>query len=238
MPVRKPSPAPSLRELADIGWLARQPSEFRDRMARIGRWERVARGTPIYVVGETPKAIYGLAEGRLDISIPIGPDDEVVVHRAPPGLWIGDGALLSGMPRVLSVRAASDCRLFRIPRGALARVLDEHPGDWMYLHRLSTINGTMSVQMLAEVLALPARARFARLLLRIASPDGAVHATQEELGAMAGMSRAAFRRALHALIAAGALETGRGSVRIHDRAALEREAGVQAHRGGAEAAGM
>ena len=28
------------------------------------------------------------------------------------------------------------------------------------------------------------------------------------------------------MIAAGALETGRGSVRIHDRAALEREAGL------------
>jgi CRP/FNR family transcriptional regulator, cyclic AMP receptor protein len=227
MPVRKPT-STTLRELAGIGWLSQQPPEFQDRMAGIGRWVRVACGTPLYVVGEAPKAMFGLAEGRLDVSIPIGPDDEVVVHRAPPGLWIGDGALLSGMPRVLSVRAAADCRLFRIPRGALARVLGEHPGDWMYLHRLSTINGTLCAQILAEVLALPARARFARLLLRIAAPDGAVLATQEELGAMAGMSRAAFRRALHVLIEAGALETGRGSVRIHDRAALEREAELRA----------
>jgi hypothetical protein len=43
---------------------------------------------------------------------------------------------------------------------------------------------------------------------------------------MTGMSRAAFRRAFGALIAAGVLETGRGNVRIHDRAALEREAGL------------
>jgi CRP-like cAMP-binding protein len=224
MPVRKPRPSTILRELADIGWLALQPPEFQDRMARIGRWVRLARGAPLYVVGETPKAMFGLAEGRVDISIPIGPDDEVVVHRAPPGLWIGDGALLSGMPRVLSVRAATDCRLFRIERGALVRALDDHPGDWMYLHRLSTINGTLSVRILAEVLALPARVRFARLLLRLATPDGAVEATQEELGSMAGMIRAGFRRALHALIAAGVIETGRGTVRIHDRAALEREA--------------
>jgi DNA-binding FadR family transcriptional regulator len=62
------------------------------------------------------------------------------------------------------------------------------------------------------------------VLLRLALPDGTVSATQEELGRMAGMSRAAFRRALRSLIRAGVLETGRGTVRILDRAALERTA--------------
>jgi CRP-like cAMP-binding protein len=210
--------------LGKTGWLADQPGDFRDRMARIGRWTALPRGASLYEVGESPEAIFGLAEGLLDVSIPIGPDEEVTVHRAPPGFWIGDGALLSGVPRLLSVRAAADCRLFRIPHGALERSLSEQPADWMYLHRLSTLNATLCMQTLAEVLALPSRARFARLLLRIALPDGTVQATQEELGRMAGMSRAAFRRALRSLIRAGALETGRGTIRIHDRAALERAA--------------
>jgi CRP-like cAMP-binding protein len=86
------------------------------------------------------------------------------------------------------------------------------------------MNAVSTMHALAETLALPARPRFARVLLRLATPDGTVNATQEELGRMAGMSRAAFRRAFGALIAAGVLETGRGNVRIHDRAALEREA--------------
>jgi CRP-like cAMP-binding protein len=193
-------------------------------MARIGRWTTAGRGSSLYEVDEEPKAIFGLAEGLLDVSIPIGPDEEVTVHRAPPGFWIGDGALLSGLPRLLSVRAAADCRLFRIPHAALVRSLDAHPGDWMYLHRLSTLNATLCMQTLAEVIALPPRARFARLLLRIAPSDGIVHATQEELGRMAGMSRAAFRRAFRSLIRSGVLETGRGTVRIHDRAALDRAA--------------
>jgi CRP-like cAMP-binding protein len=193
-------------------------------MAQSGRWTTAVRGVSLYEVGESPEAIFGLAEGLLDVSIPIGPDEEVTVHRAPPGFWIGDGALLSGLPRLLSVRTAAECRLFRIPHAALVRSLGKHPGDWMYLHRLSTLNATLCMQTLAEVLALPSRARFARLLLRIALRDGTVQATQEELGRMAGMSRAAFRRALRSLIRAGALETGRGTIRIHDRAALERAA--------------
>jgi DNA-binding GntR family transcriptional regulator len=48
--------------------------------------------------------------------------------------------------------------------------------------------------------------------------------TQEELGRMAGMSRAAFRRAFTALIEAGAVRTEYGGVQIADRAALERAA--------------
>jgi len=223
MPTPKPD-LPALGLLDRTGWLSDLPLDFRERMARIGRRTTLSRGASLYEVGEAPQAIYGLAEGLLDVSIPIGPDEEVTVHRAPPGFWIGDGALLSGLPRVLSVRAAADCRLFRIPHAALIRVLEANPGDWMYLHRLSTLNAALCMHTLAEVIALPPRARFARLLLRIAPPDGTVHATQEELGRMAGMSRAAFRRAFRSLIRSGALETGRGTIRIHDRAALERAA--------------
>lgn len=220
MPKKSATP-PNLGLLGRSGWLAEQPPDFRGRMARIGRWTKVPRGGPLYVVGEAPDAIFGLAEGLIDIMIPIGPDEEVIVHRAPPGMWIGDGALLSRVPRMVSVRAAADCRLFRIPHAALARVLDAHPGDWMYLHRLSTINATLCIQTLAEVISLPPKARFARLMLRIATADGSVHATQEELGRMTGMSRAAFRRSLQSLIASGAIETGRGTIRVHDRDALE-----------------
>jgi CRP-like cAMP-binding protein len=127
---------------------------------------------------------------------------------------------------MLTVVAVTECEVFRIPQAPLRQVLEENPGDWRCLHHLATLNGLLAVQALAEALALPARPRFARVLLRLALPDGTVAATQEELGRMAGMSRAGFRRALGALIAAGVLETGRGTVRIHDLAALEREAEI------------
>ena len=212
-----------LRMLAQTGWLSLQPPDFQDRMIAIGRWTAVPRGKALYVLGEEPDAIFGLGTGLLDISVPVGEED-VIVHRAPPGFWVGDGALLSGVRRVLTVTAHTDCEVFRIPEAPLRRVLEDNPGDWRCLHHLATLNGLLATQALAEAIALPARPRFARVLLRLAGPDGTINATQEELGRMAGMSRAAFRRAFGALIDAGVLETGRGSVQIHDRAALEREA--------------
>jgi CRP-like cAMP-binding protein len=211
--------------LATTGWLSLQPPDFQDRMTAIGRWVAVPRGKALYVLGEAPDALFGLGSGFLDVSLPVGEED-VVVHRAPPGFWVGDGALLSGVRRLLTVTAATDCEVFRIPHPPLRRMLEEHPGDWQYLHHLATLNAVLATQALAEVLALSARPRFARVLLRLARPDGTIAATQEELGRMTGMSRAAFRRALGALIVEGVLETGRGTVRIHDRAALEREARI------------
>jgi CRP-like cAMP-binding protein len=217
--------AQRLRTLAETGWLSLQPPEFQDRMIAIGRWIAVPRGRALYVLGEAPDAVFGLGSGLLDISLPVGEED-VTVHRAPPGFWVGDGALLSGVPRMLTVVAATECEVFRIPHAPLRRVLEENPGDWRCLHHLATMNGLLATQALAEALVLPPGPRFARLILRLALADGTVPATQEEMGRMAGMSRAAFRRAFGSLIAEGVLTTGRGKVRIHDRAALERVAGI------------
>jgi DNA-binding GntR family transcriptional regulator len=61
---------------------------------------------------------------------------------------------------------------------------------------------------------LPPRRRFALLLLRCASPDGVVQATQEELGRLMGMSRMAFRRAFRDLMDQGIVRTDYGRVTV------------------------
>ncbi len=221
------SAADVLGVLARTGWLSEQPAEFQERIARAGRWMSLAKGARLYNTGEDAVAMFGLGEGLLDIAIPVSDDEEVTVHRARPGFWIGDGALLSSVPREVSVEAATDCLVFRVPIESVQRILDAHPKDWMYFHRLSSINVTLAVRILAEVIALPPKARFARLLLRLAAPDGSVRVTQEELGRMAGMSRAAFRRTFGSLIRSGAVETTYGGLIIRDGAALEQVANAR-----------
>jgi CRP-like cAMP-binding protein len=221
------SPEEILGVLSTTGWLGEQPGEFREAIARAGRWSKLAKGARLYNVGEEPKAMYGLGDGLLDVAIPINDEEEVTVHRAPPGFWVGDGALLSSLPRQVSVEAAVDCRVFCLRVAAVQRILAMHPEYWKYFHRLSSLNLTLAIRALGEVIALPPKARFARLLLRIASPDGSVRVTQEELGRMAGMSRVAFRRAFASLIESGAVETEYGGVRIRDADALKGEAAAR-----------
>jgi CRP/FNR family transcriptional regulator, cyclic AMP receptor protein len=60
--------------------------------------------------------------------------------------------------------------------------------------------------LLAEALALSPRARLARTLLRL-SEDGAVHASQQDLARLIGMTRSTLQRSLGELVEAGAIET-------------------------------
>lgn len=213
-----------LKNLSATGWLGEQPSDFQSRMARIGRWMNMRRGQVIYAVGDEADAVYGLSEGLLDISIPVDSQHEVVVHRATAGFWIGDSALLAGSVRTLTISAASDGQLFKLPAASIHRNLEKHPEDWICFYRLSHLNANRGLNALAEVISLPPRARFARALLRLSSASGSVHVTQEELGRMVGMSRATFRRSFAALIERGIVEVEYGRIQICNLPALESEA--------------
>ena len=209
-----------LGALAEVGWLSEQPADFQALIASAGRWTTFPRQALLYAEGDESTAIFGLGEGMLDVSIPVSVDEEVVIYRAPPGFWIGDSGVLACSTRTLSLRAAVESRVFRISAAALLRILEEQPASWTCFARLSHHNGTLAIQVLAEVLGLPPRVRFARMLLRMASADGMVRATQEELGRMAGMSRPAFRRSFGDLIATGVVATTYGGVQIVDLEAL------------------
>ena len=210
-----------LQVLGQVGWLSEQPVAFQVLIAAAGRWQRFARGQRLYDEGDRSDALFGLAAGQLDVAVAITGDEAVVIHRAPPGFWIGDSGLLAEAPRSICVTAASDCLVFRVPAAAVRRLLAEHPEYWVCFAKLAHRNGTLALNVLAEVLSLPPRARFARMLLRMAAPDGSLHVTQAELCRMAGMSRAAFRRAFREVIASGVVATGYGGLRIIDRVALD-----------------
>ena len=224
MELASKDPMGPLRTLAAVGWLAEQPPVFQNRMMKLGRWMNFRRGQVIYAAGDGADAIFGLGEGLLDVAIPVDPEREVVIHRATAGFWIGESALLANSVRTLTLSGASEGQLFKLPAAAVYRNLEEHPEDWMCFYRLSHLNANRGIQALAEVISLPPRARFARALLRLTSPAGAVHVTQEELGRMVGMSRAAFRRAFAALIEQGIVDVEYGRILICDAAALECEA--------------
>jgi CRP-like cAMP-binding protein len=210
----------SLHMLATIGWLADESAAFRERILSMGRMVRFARGKALYTAGDPPDAIFGIAAGHVDVSLPVAADEEVLVHRAGPGFWVGDSALLARTERGLTITAVTDCDVLCLPGPAIRAHLADTPDDWPAFFRLNHRNTMLTVSVLAENLSLPPAARFARTLLRVADADGVVSATQEDLARLTGMSRASFRRAMSRMIAAGVLQTGYGHISILDRARL------------------
>lgn len=210
--------------LLRTGWLSEQPEDFRQRILALGSWRVYRAGECLYEVGDEPNGLFGLEHGELDVSIPISNDEMVVLHRAQPGFWIGDSSTVCRTPRVVSLTAHVESLVMVVPAERLLRHLADRPEDYANLYHLNHGNLSLALRGFAEILALPPRARFARLLLRLASADGTVRATQSELSKMAGMSRSAFRRSFCGLIDAGTVKTDYGAVRILDRKALQFEA--------------
>jgi len=215
-------PPTDISPLDQVGWLATQPEAFRGWVRRSGRWRHYAKGQWLYQVGEESEAIFGLGEGALDVLIPISDDDQVTIHRAEPGFWIGDSGLLAGSRRVISVVAVAPSRVLTIPASHVRRLVAEHPELWRCFYELAHRNGTLAVATLAEVLALSPEARLARMLLRLADAKGEVQATQFDLARLLGVTRSSLQRALGHLQDEGSVRTGYGVIVVADRARLEK----------------
>jgi CRP-like cAMP-binding protein len=206
--------------LAQTGWLASQPADFRAWASRAGRWRSFEQGQTLYQHGDPPDGLYGLASGILEIQVPLNADEQITIHRAEPGFWIGESALLARTSRSITVVAAVKSRVFFIPASAMRAILEERPEYWYSFFELSHINATRAVATLAEVFSRSPQERLARMLLRLADADGRVNATQEDLSRLIGMTRSSLRRILGDLIETGAVETGYRSLRVVDRAGL------------------
>ena len=145
----------------------------------------------------------------------------MALSRAEPGFWIGDAALLSDTPRLVTVTAMTDARLLFVPGPAVVRLLQARPDMWPCFYMLSNINLATALELLAEALSCPPRVRIARQILRLSGDgDDTIAASQADIARLAGVTRATMRRGLGDLLTNGAIETGYRSIRIRDRGAL------------------
>jgi CRP-like cAMP-binding protein len=204
------------------GWIETVAPAFRDWLACNGRWRRYDEGAIIHVAGDAPGGLFGLGRGAFETALPLGGEEPVTVFRSGPGVWFGETCVLDAGARQTTVSAARDSEVYHVPGAVLRRHLRREPDHWAALLGLSQINAAFAVALLGEALALRPRARVARMVLRLADDGGLVHARQDDLARLIGMTRSSLQRAMRSLTENGALQVGYGRMTIADRAALTR----------------
>jgi CRP-like cAMP-binding protein len=122
---------------------------------------------------------------------------------------------------MVSVIAATDTRLLKLPGNAIHRLLEDRPEFWRAFYQLSARNLMTAVTLLSESLALTVRARVCRRLLSLSPPTGAARLTQADLARVLGISRPTLRRCLDELVAQRAIQIMYGKVLVLNRAILE-----------------
>jgi CRP/FNR family transcriptional regulator, cyclic AMP receptor protein len=211
-----------LAPLDQVGWLSEQPTEFKHWASMVGNWQDYVAGQTVYFAGDPSNGLYGLATGAVELTFPLIAEEPISIYRAEPGFWIGDSAELSDEPRVVTLSAASDCRLLYIPHAAIRADLERNPHHWQSYYRLSHSNVKTAVTLLAESLALSVRARVCRRLLKLTEFSAEVQLTHDQLAKFLGLARTTVSEELARLSAGGAVYTGYGRIEVLDRTYLMR----------------
>jgi CRP-like cAMP-binding protein len=209
--------------LSKRGWLSRQPGDFRRRVFDQCQLQQTKAGCPIYVQGDAPGGIFGLAAGTLAISIAPGAGGPYLAHLGAVGTWIGEGPFLTGEPRRVDLVAATECVLLTLPLHAMERMAAQ---DSMAIRRFAQIainNLDLSLQVISDLMIANPERRIAAVLVRAAGEqhEPVVRVSQAELGRLANASRKLVNKALQQFAGSGWLEPGYNAIKISDPKALQ-----------------
>ncbi len=189
-------------------------------------WEtNLESGEYLFHQGQPNDTFYVVYEGAVDVMASSFEGKELVFTSLLPGEPIGEATILEEMTRSASIRAQKNATLLSIGRRPFIALAETEPGIAIALARLSARTlRRLSTRVEGETFT-GLSTRLAEALISIAEPDrgGATKAkiTQQALADRLGVSRESVNKHLRNWHESGLIEIKRGSVLIHDEAALQ-----------------
>ncbi|MDP2355724.1 MAG: Crp/Fnr family transcriptional regulator [Beijerinckiaceae bacterium] len=209
-----------LSPLDEVGWLSSQPERFQEWAARVGKWKVYNKAEALYQADRRPDALYGLAQGCLEISVPVKDGELVSIYFAEPGFWIGESAILSQAKRAISLSAAAESRLFRISAEDILALLEREPAFWTCFYALSHENTSLAIREYANALILSPKAHLCEILIRLSKSAPSVAITQDQVAKLLGVTRSTVQRLLSDLVEKEAISLSYASIHVIDRKKL------------------
>lgn len=203
---------------------------FLARLGREGRAELAAlpttRATANRTVlrrGEPANGAYLVLAGALRIYYITAEGRDATLYRVEPGgtCVLALAATFNDAPYPAWVDTGpSGVELVRVSSDVFARLLCAEEAFRSFVFASLTGRLFELMERLEEVRTTSVEQRVARYLERSQAADGTVRATQTGIASELGTAREVVFRALHHLVEARVIETGRGRVRVLDRPRL------------------
>ena len=133
-PVTHPAPEPDAL-MALLPWFAALSAGARAALAREFAAIALRSGDTLFDFGEPSDSLYVLTSGSLGAFAP-GPDPKLI-GQIVAGETVGELGLLTGRPRMATVRALRDSELLRLDRASFERLGREEPGALLAMSRLA-----------------------------------------------------------------------------------------------------
>lgn len=214
--------------------LAGVPEDARRQLLATAHRRRFAKGDVVFHRGDPGDTLHLVATGRLAVQVVTASGDTAMLTLLGPGDFFGLLALLGdGDPRrSAGIRALDRAETLTIRQSHLDVLRDAHPSVDDVLLRALGDQVRRLTDALIEALYTPAETRVLRRLLDAAVlwggpvPGTVVPLTQEELGQLAGTTRATTNQVLRQAEQLGMVTIGRGRVTLVDPQGLAKRAGV------------
>jgi CRP-like cAMP-binding protein len=167
--------------------------------------------------------MYGLVSGAFSVSVVQGERGPYFAHFFRPGDWFGEGPAISGRPRIVGLSAVRDTELLYLSLGAVDEILRERPSSWRMFGALTLGKLETAMWAIDDLMIRNSLKRFIAVLLRLGGCRAAtppeplpivVYSSQEDLAAMANVSRARANEILRRLERAGHLSQSYRRVEI------------------------
>lgn len=193
-----------------------------DGLARFIQVRTLVAGQPLVRLGDEPRAVCIVREGRLELAVH-GSAGRMVIQTLRAGDIDGDIQLLLGMRMPYETRAATDVTCLLLDRAAFEELLATHPQ--VSRRWLTSVSQRLarSHSRLTSLLGQPLEVQVAQLLLdeRV---DDVVSLAQTTVAAMLGVRRPSVNRVLGRFARSGLVAISYGKVQILDAPALARVA--------------
>jgi CRP/FNR family transcriptional regulator, cyclic AMP receptor protein len=207
------------------------PPEDLRRVLAIARRRTFRRGEVVFHQDDPADSLHLVVEGRFGIArrTTIGEDTLLAIRSR--GEAFGELALVSGRERSATVTALEEGETLCVHRIDFDELRARHSSVDRVLVSLLARQLQRMNELLSEAFYENARRRVLRRLLELGNVDEAsgaeeIRITQEQLGALAGASRATVASVLAAERAHGTIEVKRGVTILRDRTAVTRRAGL------------
>lgn len=194
------------------GWLSQTPSAFRKAVLDRCVLQTFEPDATIYMTGDTSSPIYGLISGGVSVSLATGERGPYFAHFFQPGTWFGEGPLISGTPRIAGISAIRETTLLQLSKHAMEEILRDDPASWRQIALLTLAKLEVAISVVDDLMIRDSSQRLIAVLLRLggcrhttpaARKSIVVDVSQEDLAAMANLSRGTANAMLRKLEEAG-----------------------------------
>jgi CRP/FNR family cyclic AMP-dependent transcriptional regulator len=220
------------RELEGVPWLSVLDPRDRDLAARSIQVAPAEPGDIVCRLGREPTFWFGVIDGLLKMSndaSQAATRSPITFTGLPPGAWFGEGTLLKREPYRYNVQALRRSLVAGLPIETFHWLLDNSiPFNRFVMRQLNERLGQFIAAREIDRLTDP-DVRVARSLGALFHPilypgvGTLLRITQQELGALVGLSRQRVNEALQVLQRHGWIRVEYGGVRVLNLEALQRQ---------------